>query len=482
MDSSGSFPLLPDLQLETGSAAILAVAAAGFVVLLGLGFLLSRWRSAAADVSSLSAMTRGPRFLGYLVILLFFGGFGSWASIAPLSSAALAPGIVSPDGSRKTVQHLEGGIIRHIHVREGDLVNEGDDLVTLESTRALSRYQELQERQTYLIATEARLMAEQLGAEEVDYPPEIASGETGQWANLAMASQQALFSSRKETQRARERILEQRVSQIEEEIKGLEEVISAQEEQISLTEAEIESAEELVEEGLERLPRVLSLKRQLADIRATRAGNRATIAQNRQKIGETELQLLASRQQVREEASRELAEVRSEIATIRSQLPDRADVLSRTRITAPITGTVMNIQVTTETGGVIASGAPILDIVPDDTNLVIDARVKPIDIDSVHPGMRARVVLTAFNQRFLPQVFGKVRSVSADRLVDDRTGEPYFLAKVEVDQAELDGIREKIDLVAGMPVDVMILTGETTLATIMSRPIGESLRRSFRDN
>lgn len=453
------------------------------VAILAGAFLLRRRLGAPppeGETMALLALTRGPRLFGFAVVAVFFGLFGAWSALAPLASAALAPGVVSPDGSRKTVQHLDGGIIRQIHVHEGDHVQAGDPLISLEETRALSRYEDLRERQIYLLAAEARLAAEQIGADAVAYP-DLVQGD-GITGPTAMRSQDALFSDRRETQRAREDILRRRVAQLEEENLGLQEVIAVQDEQLDLIAQEIEAALDLYQQGLERLPRVLELKRQRADIHASQASNKASIARNGQQIAEAELQLLASRQQIREEASTELAEVRGELASLRNQLTERADVLARTRVSAPISGLVMNVQVTTEAGGVLGAGSPILDIVPEDARLIVDARVRPLDIDSVRPEMQARVVLTAYNQRFLPQIFGRVRSVSADRLIDERNGEPYFLARIEVPPEEIDKLGGKVDLVAGMPVDVMILTGETTLADLLIRPIAESLRKSFRDS
>jgi HlyD family secretion protein/epimerase transport system membrane fusion protein len=230
------------------------------------------------------------------------------------------------------------------------------------------------------------------------------------------------------------------------------------------------------------MPRVLALRRERAELTGSRASNRASIARNRQAIGETELQLLTIQQQFQEEASKALTEVRAELSTVESQLFERTDILARTTIFAPTNGRVMNIRVTTENSGVIGPGEPVLDIVPDDALLIVDARVRPQDVDLVTVGLRARIVLSAFNQRNLPQLFGTVRSVSADRLVDERTGEPYFLARISVDPAEVAALSDNIELVAGMPAEVMILTGERTFMDLMLRPLSSSIRRSFRDD
>jgi len=434
---------------------------------------------AAGPETRLAGVTRGSRLVGYGVAALFFLGLGTWAASVPLAGASVAPGVVSPDGYRKTVQHLEGGIIRSIHVRQGDLVRRGDPLLTLQDTRAVAEFREVRERIMHLRAAEARLSAEEVGAPAVTYPPDLRPEDSA--ARTAMEGQTALFEGRRATRLGRERILTQRVAQLREEIRGLEEIIAAQQDKLDLIGTEIGNVQVLYDKGLARLPRLLELQREQADIRAQIASNRASIARNEQKIGETELERLTLRQQDKEKVSEELTRVRTDLAALTSQLPSRADVLDRTQVRAPIDGRVMNVRVTTEAGGVIGPGEPILDIVPLDSGVVIDARVKPVDIDTVEPGMTARVILTAYRQRSMPQIDGRLRSISGDRLVDDKTGEPYFLARVEVDPADLKTAGEDIRLLPGMPAEVMILTGERTMVDYLLQPLTESITRSFRE-
>jgi HlyD family secretion protein/epimerase transport system membrane fusion protein len=323
-------------------------------------------------------------------------------------------------------------------------------------------------------------VAEQVGAADLAFPPDLSEAGT-QEAAAAMTGQIALFESRKETQAARERILQKRIDQLNEEIAGLEEVTEAQDQQISLIEREIGINQDLVDKGLGRMPPLLALQRELAGLQAERAANRAGIARLGQQIGETELQIHAMRQQTLEEISEQLTGVRAELGAVRSQIPEREDALFRTSVLAPISGRVMNVQVTTEGGGILPPGGSVLDIVPEDGKLVIDARVRPQDIVGVVPGMRARVLLTAYNQRNLPQMFGEVASVSADRLIDERTGEPYFLAKVHVSSDEIEALDADVTLAPGMPADVMILNGERTVLDYLIKPFSDSIRMSFRE-
>lgn len=467
--------------VDPGQAGRIAAGATLFVLLGGIAVLwlaLRGHRSHGTEGPSLAHLTRRPRVLGYAALFLLLAVLGGWSSTAPLASAAIAPAVVSPDGSRKTVQHLEGGIIEAIHVREGDFVIAGQKLVTLKATQARANYEELRERYVYLLAMEARLIAEQTGAETIEFPAELTT--LGADESQSTRSEQDLFLSRRSTREGRERILGQRVKQLEEEIIGLGAVIAAESTQLDLIKQEIAGVKELYDKGLERLPRLLALQRSQAAIHAEQASHRAQIAQNKQQIGESEMQLLTMRQEDKERVNEELTKVRAGLAELRSQFPSRADILSRTVIEAPITGTVMNVRVTTESG-VVGPGQPLLDIVPVEAKLIVDARVKPIDIDTVQPGMKARVLLTAYRQRNLLQIYGSLRSISADRLIDDRSGEAYFLAKVEVDQAELARLKD-VRLMPGMPAEVMILTGERTLLDYFLREFLESVTKSFRES
>lgn len=472
-------------EAPMSSGEVIALTAVVVLAVVVVVLLRSLFRPARGIVTgtSLPALTRGARILGTTVALLFFGVLGVWAWYAPLSSAALAPGVVSPDGSRKTVQHLEGGIIQRIHVREGETVAAGDTLITLENVRALARLDELRERMIFLLATEARLLTEAQEGELIQFvfPDDVLATSEHQ-VEIAKRGQQQLFESRRETQISRARILGKRIDQLNEEIAGLREVILAQNEQLSLVAQELDATKELYEQGLQRLSPLLALQRQEADLKANRASNRAGIARLEQQIGETDLQLHAIRQQAQEEVSEELSRVRTELATIRSQIPERTDALLRTTVIAPIAGQVLNIRVTTEAGGILRPGGEILDIVPDDARMIIDARVSPQDIDTVFPGMRAQVLLTAYAQRNLPRIHGNLRSVSADRLIDERTGEPYFLAKVFVDAEELEALTDQVELMVGMPADVMILTGERTMLDYLLKPFADSIRGSFRES
>jgi len=317
--------------------------------------------------TDLSLMTRGSQRLGLVAAGVFVLGFGGWSAYAPLASAALAPGVISPDGYRKSVQHLEGGIIRTIHVHEDDEVIAGDPLITLDDTAARSQEAEIRERYLHVLAIEARLEAEQAEAIEITFPPILLATEAPDLQKI-VEGQREILISRRTTLANRIAILEARILQLEEQNSGLEQVIAAEDAQLALVEEEISTTEGLLAQGLERKPKVLGLQRMREQIAASRAMNRARIAENKQAIGETLLQLIAVREERSEEVAEEIANIQRVIAELRAQMPSREDILERTIIRTPISGKVMNLKATTE-GGVIRPSDVIAEIVPSDAKL-----------------------------------------------------------------------------------------------------------------
>ena len=460
-------------KVEIGLSILLIALA----LLLVLFMIRARRKRVNFTSGPLTDLVRRPAIYGAAAILLFVGAIGGWSVVAPLASAAIAPGVVIPDGDTRTVQHLEGGMIRTIHVRDGDTVEGGAILVTLDDTAARASYGELVERALYLYALEARLAAELIGANDFSAPKGFLDLAKGGDGHVILTGQRTLMAKRAATLVAREDVMAARIDQLEEQALGLQDVIAAQNVQIDLLDQEISTARELLKKGLQRLPQILALERERADIQAQIAENRTNIARVGQQAGETRLQLLAYREETAEQVNDALVETRRALAEIESELPARHDRLARTVIRAPSEGTVTNLLVNT-TAGVIRPGDAVLDIVPAGVDLIVDARVRPIDIDRVYAGMRARIVLSAYKQRNMPLIYGTVRSISADSLADDRNGDPYFLARVEVDPGVLETIPD-VALTPGMPVDIMLLDQEQTLAAYLVDPLRQSVRRSF---
>jgi HlyD family secretion protein len=436
-------------------------------------------RPAAAPAVDRRPAIHRPVLAGYLILVLFFGGLGSWAALAPLSSAAVAPGTVRVESHRKTVQHLEGGIIAALEVGEGDLVARDQVLVRLDPTQAEARYEAVRNRYQSLRATEARLVAEREGYATTRFPVELTSERDDPRVAEILAGQEQIFDTRRRSFAGRSKILQQQVEQLRSQIRGLEAQVTSEERQIELIAEETADVDGLYRKGLERKARLLALQREAALLDGSQAQHLAEIARAEQAIGESELQIFNLTDRFAAEIASELSDVQAQLVDTEEELNAAQDVLRRQNVRAPIAGTVVNLRVFTP-GGVIGPSQPILDIVPRDDELLVEAEVRPLDIDVVKPGLEAQVRLTAFKQRSTPTLAGRVRHVSADHFIDERTGATHYKAEVRIDanaQAHLDGL----ELYPGMPAEVLIMTGTRTLWDFLVTPVKDSFARAFRE-
>ena len=409
------------------------------------------------------------------VVALFFGGFAAWAALAPLESAAIAPGALGVSGERKTVQHLEGGIVAGIEVAEGDAVAAGQTLLILDDTQPRAELARLEGQHRSAAALEARLVAERDGLDAIAWPEWLLATDDAD----VLATQERIFAARKASFGNETAILEQRIAQIREQAAGYAGQIAAQDREIALLGEEIRDIRPLVEKGHAPRPRLRALEREEAEIVGARARNRAQVARLDEAAGETRLQIVRLGNARMTEVTTELREVEARIADLNERLTAARDVLARTLVTAPVAGTVVGLGVFTR-GAVVAPGQKLMDIVPAGDSLVIEARVAPIDIDSVAVGLPAQVRLTAFSLLTTAPLDGRVTRVSADAFTDERTGASWYEARIALDpgQPGLDGL----ELVPGMPAEVMIVTGSATPVEYLLKPILVSLGRSLRED
>lgn len=421
----------------------------------------------------------GPIVMGVAAAVVFFGAFGSWAALAPLSSAVLAPGTVIVESNRKTVQHLEGGIVSEILVVEGQVVRQGEPLIVLDSIQSISAREVLRVRYQTALAEKARLVAERDRAAEVDFPDEVSGGSD---ALLAIRQNQlALFSARRDAVASQTRILEQRTMQLQEQMTGFRDTIAAQERQLELIDAEIGDVSTLVAKGLGTKPRLLALQRSKAEIDGAIAQNKANIARAEQQIGETEMQIQDIEVRWLTDSATQLREVEEKMLDAQQRLKASDDIVTRTVIKAPVSGQVMALAVST-VGGVVRPGEPLLDIVPADAPMLVEARIHPTDIDSVHPGQIARVRLSAFSVRTTPLLSGTVVTVSGDALQDVKTGLAYFTGRVALDPGSLAVLSPDRSVQPGMPAEVMIEVHGRTFLDYALDPVVEVMERSFRED
>lgn len=418
--------------------------------------------------------------IGAAIVAVFFGIFGIWAAIAPLNTAAIASGEVMVDGRRKTIQHFEGGIVSEILVKDGSIVKSGQVLVRLQQTQAQAMLSLVDGRSIAARSLAARLMAERDGAKTLVFPSDMRAAEKDTQVREAMDGQRRIFEARRNSLASKTALLRKRDAQVRSEIRGLQAQIKADDRQLALIEEELAGIRSLVKRGLVAKPRLLALERRAAEISGGRGRNVAAVARARQTIGETQLKIEELKTERLNEVVRELREVESQLHDLSERRSASSDVLSRTEIRSPIAGTVVGLKVAT-TGGVIAAGEAIMDIVPTDSRLIVEAKVSPQDIDIVRAGLAAQVRFTALSQRNSVPVDGEVVSVSADRLSDQFTPEGYYLARIGLPasiQASLGGVT----LQPGMQAEVMIVTGANTALGYFMKPVAESFNRAFRED
>jgi HlyD family secretion protein len=423
---------------------------------------------------------RGVTLAGNLLILCFVLGLGTWSGFAPLESAAVASGVVESESSRKTIQHLEGGIIRQILVADGDVVRAGQILISLEDTKARAEVQSLQGQLWDATAREARLQAEQHGHERVSFPAklEMMQKESPSVAAV-LTAQQSIFETRRQVFQSQAAVNREKKSQVEKEIEGLRAQETAASKRIEIVREEAATVAMLVDKGLERRPRLLNLQREMADIEGRRGEIVAQISRAEQVISESQVTLLKLENDRQNEIAQAVREAQNQIFQIRERLQGAEDQLLRTAVKAPEDGVVTELRIHT-LGGVIGAGAPLMDLVPRQDRLIVTARVRPEDIDVVRPGLSADVNLLPYNQRRVPRLQGTVTHVSADRLVDKRTDQPYYAAKIRVHPgiAGINGVQ----IVPGMPAQVFIKTGSGTVALYALRPLLDSFHNAFRED
>jgi HlyD family type I secretion membrane fusion protein len=430
--------------------------------------------------SKLQLSNRKQTVIGTTVILLTLGVGVVWGSIAPISGAAIAPGIIVATGQNKTVQHLEGGIIDEILVREGETLQAGQTIIRLNQTAALANLTRMATQYDALRAIDARYLAERDGKDTIRFPADMLERKNDPATAEVLDGQEREFAARRAALTSQLAVLEKQIAATSEQITGLEAQVDAANRQMGLVQEELKDTQGLYDQGLAQKSRVLSLERAAAELLGNKGQLIAQIAQARQTIAETESRILGTRQAWMEKAVAEMRDVQIQVADFAERLKAAQDVATRIQIKAPVAGVVVKIHYNT-LGGVIASGQPIVDILPASA-LEIQARVNPQDIKRVFAGSKANLRFPALRERTTPVMPGIVEFVSADRLTDPRTGEPYYTARIKVSDT-LDA-EEKIiaaRLLPGMPAEVYVETGARTFFQYLLSPVTDILAHSFRE-
>ncbi|SDX73144.1 membrane fusion protein, epimerase transport system [Allochromatium warmingii] len=435
--------------------------------------------STLPEVPDLRTTDRPERALGLLILLGGLGGFLLWATFAPIDSAAVAPGVVTVETSRKTVQHLEGGIVSEILVREGDHVDEGSVLVRLDDTEARAQLEIVRGQFLAKRAEEARLLAERNNDTSVTFPTDLLELKDDPRMEETVTGQQRVFQARRQALNGEIDVLQQRVGQLEEQIRGLEALSASKTRRIKLYREEIAGLHKLFERGLGDKNRLRESERLEAELEGEHAEHQSSIAATRVQIGETKLQIVQVQRRFTSEVVEQLSKVQTELFDLRERIRTLEKTLERTEIRAPRRGAVMGMQIHT-IGGVLRAGDPILDIIPENEPLIVEAQIDPGDIDRVAPGLEAYIRFSAFNSRTTPTVSGVVLTISADRLTDQASGLPYYLARIQVTVAGMETLRG-LTLLPGMPADVMIKTGERTFFEYLVRPLTDQIALGLKE-
>lgn len=416
------------------------------------------------------------RLIGAVIVVLTFVVFGGWAAFAPLESAALAPGVVTVKDYRKTLQHLEGGIVEEILVAEGAYVRQGDPLVRLDTTQLAAERTVLRGQYVGLKALEARLLAERDGLDAVVYPLEL-TGLRDTRVDAAIVSQDAVFRARREASAGEREVLEQRIDQLSSQIEGIRAVRDSNARLLESYAVEIRDLRRLQEQGFTGKQRLTEMEREQASLMGENAEALSGIAGNEIRIGETRLQIIQLDLNRHREIVDELEATQARLYDFGERLRAIEDRIARSVIRAPVSGVVLGLAVHT-VGGVIGPGTSLMDIVPEQQQLVIDAEIAPGDIDRVQAGDGARIRFSAFKGATTLVAQGTILNISADRLLREATGTPYYLAQVEVDPASLARMPQ-MRLVPGMPAEVLINTGSRTLLQYLLQPASNVMARSF---
>jgi HlyD family type I secretion membrane fusion protein len=433
---------------------------------------VSEPRKDGAELAGIARAGLGVTLLGMLLI-------GTWLVLAPLSGAVIAPGFVKVDMNRKVVQHQEGGIVKRILVRDGERVREGQTLLVIDDVRLDATLDLLRTQHDGERAKAARLEAERAFLPAVTFPPELAARSGEPKVVELLQRETALFRARREALDSQIAVLRKQIRQTVDEAQALAGQIAAEGRALQSQKDELEVNQQLAKQGFVQKTRLMSLERGVAEYEARWEEHRAELAKTRQRASELELRVLAQRNSYVQSATDELKEASTRLFDLEERLRPSKDASDRQRIAAPIAGEVVGLRVF-NAGAVVAPREVLMEIVPEDKTLIVEARIRPEDINHVRAGSPAEVRLTAYQTRTTPLVAGNVNYVSGDRMVDTQSGAPYYVVHVDVSAGALADAGN-LRMQAGMPAEVYIRTDSRTAFDYIVAPVTAYLRRGMRE-
>ncbi|TQF30847.1 HlyD family type I secretion periplasmic adaptor subunit [Bradyrhizobium sp. UNPA324] len=418
-----------------------------------------------------------PALVGAIVVGAFASAMTLWGTLAPISGAAIASGNLQVEGRRQNVQHPYGGVIRQLLIRDGAHVEKGQLLLVLDDSDPRAKLDVLVADRDASRAAQARLMAERDGRAAPDFG--VDPNDAKPALRQAMANEIAMMAARKHQFEAETAVLKGKIAELTAQIGGTQAQLTGTEKQRELLSDEMNGAQHLYEQGYTPKTRILALQREDAKLQADIGAQRATIAGMQQQIAQNEAEIAKAERARMSEITDQLRSTENKLAELAPKVDAATDVVTRTQIRAPATGSVVGLDVFTE-GGVIQPGAKLMDIVPSDNPLIVDAQLKLSDINDVTVGRRAEIRLTGVNYVERPRLYGTVRTVSADRVTNEKTSGPGYYA-VEVSLEPEDVKKSRIELQSGMPAEVIVPTRPRTLFEYLFGPLRDELTRAFRE-
>ncbi|MGE5546259.1 MAG: HlyD family type I secretion periplasmic adaptor subunit [Solirubrobacterales bacterium] len=412
--------------------------------------------------------------IGFALIFGFLLLLTIWSLVADLSGAVVASGVVIPEGKRKTVQHISGGTVAQLLVTEGQRVLAGQPLIKLDEYAIRSNYEVLRSQYYSTLAQEARLIAEQQDLTEI---PSLLPDDP--YAQEFMRQEQRLFVTRRAAYTSQINVLKDRIQQLHEEIGGHQKLRSASEQQLALLKEELEGIRELASKGYAPKVKLLQYDRSIASLQGDIGFRTSEISKARQKIAETESEKIQVQRRLADDTSRELRDVQVKRTDLEPRLAAAKEALNQTVITSPIDGQVMNLVIVT-VGGVVEPGKPVMDIVPVGGGVLVEAQASPQDIEELRPGLAAQLHVSTHGGNNVPNLTGEVATVSGDRIVEPRTGQPYYAIQVRIPEAEVEKIAP-MRLIPGMGMEVVIPIKERTLFDYLVSPLKQRMRKALRE-
>jgi HlyD family secretion protein len=416
---------------------------------------------------------------GTVIALVLTVGIGGWAATTELSGAITASGSVVVDSNVKKVQHLSGGVVGELLVREGDRVRIGDTLVRLDETVLRAGLAIVTKGLDEMRARKARLASERDGVERIVVPPELIVAPPSPELASALDSERKLFDLRRAAREGQRSQLRQRIAQLDDEVRGYAALQQAKAEEIELIQRELTGVRILWQKNLIQITRLTVLEREAARLRGELAQSMAASAQVRGKISEIELQIIQINQDLSSEVAKELREIDGKIGEFIERKVTAEDQLKRVDIRAPQNGIVHQLNVHT-IGGVVSPADPVMLIVPEADLLTVEAKVSPQDIDQLYVGQPASLRFTAFNQRTTPEIQGAISRISADVTSDQRTGQNFYTARVSIAAEELARLGN-VKLLPGMPAEIFAKTYDRSVLSYFTKPLSDQIVRAFRE-